>query len=106
MSSSNLYRDTPANKAVVVNLIRLIDLFLAEQISISDFCTQYETAWNFELKKTGLAKDIAESLESVFDLVTWYTPISEDREAYSGFKNKDQVTEEVRRIRATMRITE
>jgi len=78
--------NTPESK-----LILLIDLFLEKKIDTEDFCDQYEQIWNFQLDEGMLSADRAQLMSDLFDVVTWYTSIIEDRLIYPGFKNEQQV---------------
>jgi hypothetical protein len=76
-------------------LIGLMRALVANEITPAQLSEQYEPTWNFELEAAELKEGEAAVFERVFDVISWYTPVVEDRASYPGFKDERDVLEAV-----------
>lgn len=97
MCSINLRREGNAMHQWGTRAHVLMRDCLAGRLSVEDFTAEYEHLWNFDPDRAELsARDLA-IYERLFDVAAWYTPVVEDRAAYPGHKNEQDVLTAIRR---------
>jgi hypothetical protein len=83
--------------------VQLFERLLSSDLSVSEFCDQYEPLWNFDLFSSSELGVKASVFEKVFDAVVWYSPFPEDRASYPGFKDEESIIAIVREALAEIK---
>jgi hypothetical protein len=85
-------------------LLGLIEMALADAISVQDFCDRFETIYNLELDKSDLRPDEAPVLKAVFDKIVWYSPFPEERAKIPHYIGEEDVKKAVAKAAAALGI--
>lgn len=72
-------------------LRRLLEAFLAAEISIAFFCSEFEREYNLELDSYLLSAVEAKAFKELFDRVVWYSPFDEERALIPNYVGEDEV---------------
>lgn len=72
-------------------LYQLLADFLAGSISVSLFCANFETAFNFDVDRKALSASEHEVFDKLFSEVVHFSEFPEDHAIYSGYRNEAQI---------------
>ena len=81
---------------------KLMDDFLAERITVQQFCSAYETMWNFDDDRAALSAADLAVFEKLLDATVWYTPVAEDRRITPRYKDEAEVLNAVHAARLAL----
>jgi hypothetical protein len=85
---------TPLNRNPKELFSYLDELFLRvlrKEVSIEDFCREYEDIFNFELTRDGLSLVEHEIYEKLFDTIAWFSPDPRDHAQTRRFTDEPGV---------------
>lgn len=83
----------------------LLSLRLGEEISVEEFCSEYEYTFNFVVDPSELSENEESIFEALFDSVVWYSPIRAEREKISQYKSEDEIVQAVDQARTLLGIS-
>jgi hypothetical protein len=72
-------------------LIKLLQEFSAQVLSVTQFCEAYERAYNLEINKSELTPAERATFQQLFDEVVYYSPYEDDRVNYPGYRDDGQI---------------
>lgn len=72
-------------------LTELIASFREEELSVQEFCSRYENAFNFQISKDQLEQKERSAFQQLFDEVVLYSPFPEDRKEYRGYRDEQAI---------------
>ncbi len=72
-------------------LHKLLADYLLGKIDTGLFCSNFESAWNFDVERQTLTEVEYAAFSQVFDAVVWWTPFEKDRAEYPGFRNDEEI---------------
>ena len=67
------------------------------EVSVFDFCTEYENLFNFELDRSILPIADEKAFEGLFDTAAWYSPHSDERAKIPNYVDEATVLLAVQR---------
>ncbi len=78
------------------SLRRLILAYEGGTLSPTDFCDQFETAYNLETDRASLTQTEADAFRQLFEVVIWFSPFADEREAVSNYIGPEEIARAVR----------
>lgn len=86
-------------------LFRLVRARLGKDISVEDFCREFERTYNFGVNEGELSPTEQEVFSELFDTVAWFTPLASERqELPKHFKDEKAVEAAVCKARLDLEI--
>lgn len=73
---------------------QLFDLIVQLRIgklSVSEFCSNFETIYNLKLDKRSLVPAELEAFRELFEKVVWYSPHSDERKTIPNYLGEEDV---------------
>jgi hypothetical protein len=72
-------------------LRRLIDDLVENNISVLDFCDKFERIYNIDIDKSKISSNELKIYASIFEKVIWYSPLKNEREVISNYKDENEI---------------
>jgi hypothetical protein len=79
--------------------VDLMDRLLSGELTVGDFCAQYEQHFNFDWPNRGLEAQ-AELFGKLFEVVVWYSPYPDERRVTPNYTGEADVIGVVQAIRS------
>src|SRR5262245_3725371 len=84
----------------------LLSLAADGELSIKEFCEQFERTYNLELDKRALPATEAKVFGDLFEQVVWYSPFPEERADVPNYRSEEQIKAAVEAAVSTLRRAE
>jgi hypothetical protein len=79
--------------------VDLMDRLLSGELTVGDFCAQYEQHFNFDWPDRSLEAQ-AELFGKLFEVVVWYSPYPDERRSIPNYTGEPDVMGLVQSIRS------
>jgi hypothetical protein len=73
------------------DLLRLIESFLGGSLEVRDFCSRFETGFNFGVDYSKLSESDLKRFEWLFNEVVLFSEFPDDRAAYPGYRDETAI---------------
>jgi hypothetical protein len=77
-------------------LYELIKLAKSDEITIKDFCEQFERIYNLELDRKIVPKNELGKLAALFDKVVWYSPYEDERKVIPNYLGEEEIRQAIK----------
>ncbi len=88
-------------KKIIGRLYRILQKAESNEVSVIQFCEDYERIYNLELEKKNLSRKENVAFKALFDKVVWFSPYPEDRKNISSYLDENEI---MLAIKDTLRI--
>lgn len=75
--------------------IKLMQLCVADEMEVEEFCSWYERFWNFELERTNLSDNESRMLETLFNEVALFVTAPRSSWEYPRYRDEVEIRKAV-----------